>query len=259
MVSFSLMMGMTPRESRVESVVVAFRYRDRYRWSLVSQFWTERRRERLGTYVGNVVPRHEDLRDRLLQGAKDLIPQRDQPSLTDSSEGLLFADRALLARLHGGEFHPVQSHADGTGRDDDDAVPEGAEGYACLCEGREGRDLREMRRVRLQDGRRACESEAVSSSRRMVCVLCKLTEFDYDCERVDHDEQQQQQEQDNDPAPGRARSVARRLGVPDSLQELLISGFWAYGGQSVRDCENDDERVNRGTLRSDHADRVCFE
>lgn len=29
MVSFSLMMGMTPRESRVESVVVAFRYRER--------------------------------------------------------------------------------------------------------------------------------------------------------------------------------------------------------------------------------------
>ena len=106
-----------------------------------------------GPYVGNVVPRHEDLCDGLLKSAKDLIPQRDQPSLTDSGEGLLFSDRAFLARLHGRELHAVQAHADGTGRDDDDAVSEGAEGYACLCEGREGRDLREMRRVRLQDGR----------------------------------------------------------------------------------------------------------
>lgn len=46
MVSFSLMMGMTPRESRVESVVVALRYRERCRWSVLSQFYAARRRKR---------------------------------------------------------------------------------------------------------------------------------------------------------------------------------------------------------------------
>lgn len=111
-------------------------------------------------YVGNVVPGHEDLSDGLFQSAKDLVPEGNQASLADRSEGLFLADRALLAPGKGGEFHAVEAHSDCAGGDDDDAVSEGTKGDAGLGEGGEGRDLRKVRRIRLQDRRRACGGRA---------------------------------------------------------------------------------------------------
>lgn len=107
------------------------------------------------THIGDIVSRNENLSDRLFQNAKQLIPQRDQPALPDRRESLFLSDSALLCACHGGEPHPVQAHADSSGRHYDDAVPERAKRRACLGDGRECRNLRKEGRLWVQDRRRA--------------------------------------------------------------------------------------------------------
>ena len=106
-----------------------------------------------GGYVGDIVAGDEYLRDGLLEHAKELIPEGDEPALADRGEGLLLADGAFLGS---GKVHAVESHPDSAGGDDHDAVAQGAEGAARLDEGGERRELGKVGRFRLENTRGAC-------------------------------------------------------------------------------------------------------
>lgn len=70
------------------------------------------------TYIRNVVPREQNLGHGLSKVTKQVVPQADQPALTDGRQGLK-RRQVLWSVIH---LHPQQADADGAGRHDDDAV-----------------------------------------------------------------------------------------------------------------------------------------